>query len=530
MNAIIKIILGAAVFGVGLQGCGADKPEQETLLCKDLSGSVYYTDTLEAGYLTLTGEAKMHWSVQFDDRDVSFHETDTVAITAYQCEDGKVTLPGMDTELLFSDEAQRLTLIRPNQKTLTYTKATHTSDYGACASVAGKHYALESLNTAQLVAIEYPITGLDFGQGQAVDYRTARGETLAGLYDCTGEGLHVHRSVEDNHPILVEVLREGQQLQLTVDTFTYVISQVEEPVFCTEIYQPVCSVRPQNIQCLVAPCPVGVYETAPNRCHSDADGLIFQAEGECGELEGQPYYELKACTREYRPVCGVVASIKPCDTVPCPAQIYQEFGNKCEAEAAQATQITNGECGDKAGQPARPPEFGACPAVYIPVCGKFNAGIVCVTTPCPGHQYKTFGNHCEAGFAQVNVAFLGECGDLDGLLTSGEPPVQMVKTLPTTFKEARVIDATITDDVLSVNIGYSGCDQQHFQLFVSTAFAESFPVQAQYRFKPLVEDSCEAYFTTHFSYDLKPLKHAYQEVYQSKTGQVSLPGIGLYSF
>ena len=78
----------------------------------------------------------------------------------------------------------------------------------------------------------------------------------------------------------------------------------EEPeddgIACADIYAPVCSAQLQNIQCITTPCPVGIHKTFPNRCESDAAKAIFLSEGECGDLEGQPYYDEKNGRRSGR--------------------------------------------------------------------------------------------------------------------------------------------------------------------------------------------------------------------------------------
>ncbi len=47
------------------------------------------------------------------------------------------------------------------------------------------------------------------------------------------------------------------------------------------------------------------------------------------------------CTKEYRPVCGLV--VVQCIKAPCPP-LRQTFGNRCMAKAAGATVITEGAC------------------------------------------------------------------------------------------------------------------------------------------------------------------------------------------
>lgn len=306
----------------------------------------------------------------------------------------------------------------------------------------------------------------------------------------------------------------------------------KKPVACADIYEPVCSVERRNIQCITTPCPIGVHKTYPNRCESDADGAKFLVEGKCGDLEGQPYFEDEepvACTREYKPVCAAATITEPCDTIPCPAVVHKTFGNECEARAAKAHIVQSGECGKLEGAPVTQVE-GACMAVFDPVCAKDEGGIVCVTEPCPTHQYKTFGNSCEAGLAFASVIFDDACGKLDGVPAFGQPPVKILDPLPTAHKKVSVNNVRIARDVLTLTLGYSGCSPQYFDLYVSDQFMESNPVQVKSRFKPMVEDACLAYFQTEAAYDLIPLKHAYQQAYGTEHGEIVLQGIGNYVF
>lgn len=345
----------------------------------------------------------------------------------------------------------------------------------------------------------------------------------AALFACGGEGAATGE----------DAVNQGNGQQIKQDDQP---GDKDDGIACAEIYAPVCSVELQNIQCITTPCPVGFHKTFPNRCQSDAAKALFLSEGECGELEGQPYYEDKpddgepiACTKEYNPVCAAETSIEPCTTLPCPVMQHKTFGNPCMARAAKARIVQEGECGKLEGTPVTQFE-GACPAVHDPVCGKDEGQIACITQPCPTHQYKTFGNGCEASLSRAAVVLDDQCGKLEGAIAFADPPVRMVEKLPTTEKSVAIDKASIDGDRLFVRLGYSGCGEQHFDLYINSAFMESHPVQVKYEFVPQVEDLCLAVFATEFSYDLIPLKHAYQEAYQSETGSISLPGIGVYEF
>lgn len=345
----------------------------------------------------------------------------------------------------------------------------------------------------------------------------------AALFGCGGDGTAAEQ----------DLVNQGSQQQIKQDDKP---GDKDDGIACADIYAPVCSVELQNIQCITTPCPIGVHKTFPNRCESDAAKALFLSEGECGELEGQPYYEDKpddgepiACTKEYNPVCAAETSIEPCTTLPCPVMHHKTFGNPCMARAAKARIVQEGECGKLEGTPVTQFE-GACPAVHDPVCGKDEGQIACITQPCPTHQYQTFGNGCEASLARAAVVLDDQCGELEGAIAFADPPVKVQEDLPTANKSVTVDNVRIEGDRLFVTLGYSGCSEQNFDLYFSSLFMESNPVQAASVFIPMVDDACLAYFTTDFVYDLIPLKHAYQQAYVTEHGEIILRGLGRYKF
>ena len=84
--------------------------------------------------------------------------------------------------------------------------------------------------------------------------------------------------------------------------------------------------------------------------------------------------------------------------------------------------------------------------------------------------------------------------------------------------------ATITDDTLNISVSYSGgCKDHQFTLVVSETFLESFPVQLHASIAHNANgDTCEAYPTDNYRFDLTPIKKMYQKAYQQEAGTLIL--------
>lgn len=79
----------------------------------------------------------------------------------------------------------------------------------------------------------------------------------------------------------------------------------------------------------------------------------------------------------------------------------------------------------------------------------------------------------------------------------------------------------VEDDLLRMTVGYSGCDIADFDLVVSSAWMESFPVQTvtHLSFEP---SDCAAAFSHEVVFDLTPVKEAYAASYQTASGTIIL--------
>jgi len=102
--------------------------------------------------------------------------------------------------------------------------------------------------------------------------------------------------------------------------------------------------------------------------------------------------------------------------------------------------------------------------------------------------------------------FIGEAGDRFGT------------------DEFALNSASIDGDTLKVNLSYSGgCETHQFTLVASNSFLESFPVQLPiYISHNANGDTCEAYPTEDYQFDLTQIKTLYQEAYRQEAGTIIL--------
>lgn len=549
MNSTLRLIsiLLAASLMVACQE-EVDDPTDPTQIsdqpsgCTALDGQSYYSESLMVGGATLEGTGYNYWQVGFRDGQMTVFYTDVGEVVDYHCaDDGQLVLSSSHMgPLTFSDDWQTLYFNPRQGEPITYRQFTpDRSEVSRCLEVRGNHYGLAkdmAVSSGGAIPIETPF--FNFGDGTRVEFALGDGGTQMGYYSCQLGVLRVHRDLEDTAPMEIEVQDNGRLVWQREDGELEFEKQDlnsppigGDPVACPDIYQPVCGVVLDQVQCLTAPCPSGFYQTFGNSCNAEVQGAKVVFEDACGSLEGEPFFEDEpSCDANYDPVCGAAVNPEPCHEAPCPATVHTTFSNSCTAEVSGAPVMFEGECGEAEGTRVTALE-GACPAVWEPVCGLIpEPDLACVTEPCPSHKYHTLGNACWAELSLASVAFEGECGALENTLTMGEPPVALSADLPQTQKSPAIASVEIEGDILSLELGYSGCSPQHFSWYVNPEFKESFPVQVAHSFVPQVEDACLAAFQTRFIYDLRPLKHAYQEAYQTESGEISIPDIGIYRF
>lgn len=114
------------------------------------------------------------------------------------------------------------------------------------------------------------------------------------------------------------------------------------------------------------------------------------------------------------------------------------------------------------------------------------------------------------------------------LLSACEPAV-----LPEEFSDCSAADgdeisvdgASISGDTLSVDVGHGGgCETHEYSIcWPDQTFMESEPVQVNLEiYHDANGDMCDAYFTSTLTFDLTPLKTAWQDAYQQESGTITV--------
>lgn len=413
----------------------------------------YFTEELMVGGETPTGTQYAHSQMKFIKGEVQHTYSDVTEFGSYECINGEVvmTLGGVEATLNFIGDDNRFIFDR-----FAYLPSHSFSFGGHCSAAAGKAYQSGDYDPSRP---EEGPTVLEFiadSQQAIFGYGDIRER---GIYECDTGAMHVHLDSGKRLDLYVE--RLGISVKFLDGSGLELSRVIDDPVLCTEEYAPVCAIRETGIVCVTEPCPTHEYATYSNRCKAQAGKAVTVFSGECGDLEGEPFYD----------------------------------------------QV-------------------ACPAVYIPVCAKAPVDIQCVTAPCPNTEYKTFGNSCEVGAAKAQASFDAACDEVEGLvgqLSFRDTPVQLVnvagssasKALPSS-ESIRVIESSINEDVLTVTLGYSGCNEQPINYYVDASILlKSLPAQVAYSFAKHTEDFCEAYFETTFTYDLLPLRFQFKSEVES---------------
>lgn len=434
--------------------------------CEQLNGATFYTTTLEEGGNTPDGISKMHWRFHFDNGDVRLMQSDFGIGGTYTCRDDQVVV------------------------TLGLTpESEHVLDIDA-----------------RLFQFHFAPLG-----GEEKLYQNTYQEEPISTEACS--------QVAGNHYVLQNAAASPLELDYYVtfdkspNTVTYSDGEKVEQGYYD--------------------CDLGLLHIhTPSHDEYPLSPLVAKDGSSItiGKMElplANPTPGI--CTKEYAPVCGT--QTVQCVTAPC-YPLHKTYGNQCEADSSQERVLFEGECGKLEGTPVTTNPV-ICPAVYDPVCAKVaNNEIACITEPCPNHEYKTFGNACEAGGQYAMTSFNESCDlySLEGQLSFEQPPARLDMKDDDALKDVRLLKSDISDDILTVTVGYSGCNAQPINFTVDTQFLESNPVQANYYFSKTIDQACEAYFEEQYAFDLLPLKAAYQTLYQSRSGVIALGKLGTYQF
>lgn len=109
-----------------------------------------------------------------------------------------------------------------------------------------------------------------------------------------------------------------------------IVGENDMPQVCIQEYDPVCATA--DIECVKTPCPQQM--TYGNSCMAESAGEEVLYVGEC-QVD-----ELKACTREYNPQCGVdgVSYSNPCMA----GDVEIAYPGTCNAKIQSACEDNNG--------------------------------------------------------------------------------------------------------------------------------------------------------------------------------------------
>lgn len=206
---------------------------------------------------------------------------------------------------------------------------------------------------------------------------------------------------------------------------------------------------------------------------------------------------------------------------------FQPFINVMLAITCAVTLVACGGNNTHSENPSRNDnDDSACITVYEPVCA--------LSEENGKYRYQTFGNRCVANLENAEVSFEAECGALEDEGSEASQPVivhESVDQLPENSSGVTVLESEISQDVAQLTVEHSGgCGEHRFDLHVAPPFMESWPLQINARLTHETDDTCEALITTDVSIDLLPLKNLYHMNYDSESGEIQIPHVGLYQF
>ncbi|UCE12547.1 MAG: hypothetical protein JSV04_10160 [Candidatus Heimdallarchaeota archaeon] len=133
-------------------------------------------------------------------------------------------------------------------------------------------------------------------------------------------------------------------------------------------------------------------------------------------------------------------------------------------------------------------------------------------------------------FSILFVLVMANTGLLTGSpLTRNDQSVPPVLLDDSLFQNAprdayAIINIKLENEILTIKVSYSGgCVKHEFSLISSSTFMESYPVQLNIVLShDAHDDSCDAILIKILSYDLSPMRLAYQQAYLETSGSIVL--------
>ena len=189
------------------------------------------------------------------------------------------------------------------------------------------------------------------------------------------------------------------------------------PDVCPDVFDPVCGCDGVTYGNRCEAYAAGANIAAPGACDDGGNEGDCARNADCargsycareqGDCDGIGTCEVlpRACTREFRPVCGCDGVTYPNACVAASQGATIDYVGACEKEPPEEGCRTNRDCDEVGSYCAKEPEdcdgVGecrerpmVCPLNFDPVCG------------CDG---QTYGNACAAAGAGVNIAVNGPC-------------------------------------------------------------------------------------------------------------------------